>query len=182
MSIPTHYVLKIFTDNPSLRVEYETAKIKHNETIKPYLNNENVPFDAGVDLFVPEDLFIEPNSHSNKIHHGIHCSMIKRSPNECDRYVGYYLYLRSSTGSKTPLRLSNHVGIIDATYRGEIMALFDNITSDVEAEPWKLVQHQRVVQLCAPDLGYPIVIELVDSKDNLGITERGDGGFGSTGQ
>lgn len=180
MSMPTHYVLKIFAENPTLRAEYETARDKHNAMVQPYLDNQNVPFDAGFDLFIPEYVCLKSKSYSNKIRHGIHCSMVKRAPNDCDRDVGYYLYLRSSIGSKTPLRLSNHVGVIDATYRGEIMALFDNISSIVE--PWTLVQHQRVVQLCAPDLGYPIVVELVDSKDNLGITERGDGGFGSTGQ
>ena len=40
---------------------------------------------------------------------------------------GYYLYPRSSTGSKTPLRLSNSIGVIDSGYRGNLIACFDNI-------------------------------------------------------
>ena len=55
--------------------------------------------------------------------------------NGIEHYVGYYLYSRSSTGSKTPLRLSNSVGIIDSGYRGNIKACFDNINnSDFEPE------------------------------------------------
>ena len=42
-----------------------------------------------------------------------------------NNYVGFYLYMRSSTASKTPLRLANNVGIIDSGYRGNIKALFD---------------------------------------------------------
>ena len=42
--------------------------------------------------------------------------------------TAYYLYPRSSMGSKTPLRLSNSVGIIDAGYRGNIIGVVDNIS------------------------------------------------------
>ena len=84
--------------------------------------------------------------------------------------IGYYLYSRSSI-AKTGLRLANNVGIIDSGYRGNIMAYFDVIKND------NVEVHQRLVQICAPDLG-PFRIELVDSLDD---TERGEGGFGSTG-
>ena len=84
--------------------------------------------------------------------------------------IGYYLYARSSI-AKTGLRLANSVGIIDSGYRGNIMAYFDVIKNDT------VEVHQRLVQICAPDLG-PFKVELVDSLDE---TERGEGGFGSTG-
>ena len=82
----------------------------------------------------------------------------------------FYLYPRSSISS-TPLRLANSVGIIDSGYRGEIKACFDC------AEPYTLKKHQRVVQLCTPTLE-PMYVLVVNA---LSTTERGSGGFGSTG-
>ena len=88
-----------------------------------------------------------------------------------------YLYPRSSTGSKTPLRLSNSVGIIDAGYRGNITALFDNWSN----EDFTIKKADRVVQICAPNMTYPIYPIMVSSVEELGLTKRGSGGFGSTG-
>ena len=95
---------------------------------------------------------------------------VKGAMYENDLPIGYYLYARSSI-CKTGFRLANSVGIIDSGYRGNIMAYFDVIKND------NVEVHQSLVQICAPDLK-PFRIELVDSLDE---TERGDGGFGSTG-
>ena len=89
------------------------------------------------------------------------------------------MYPRSSTGTKTPLRLSNSVGIIDSGYRGNIISAFDNRSNTGEA--FKVVKGMRAVQICPPDLSYPIVVKLVESETELGVTNRGEGGFGSTG-
>ena len=86
---------------------------------------------------------------------------------------GFYLYPRSSTGSKTPLRLSNGTGIIDFEYRGEIIACVDNI-SDID---YHVSKGMRLFQLCSPDLS-PIVFKIAD---NLNSTSRSEGGYGSTG-
>ena len=191
-----HFLLKIFVNeerHPGLRMKYEAAKDAHNAKVMAYLEGKNVPFDAGFDLLLPTSTTVHAGAYSTKVPHGIHCEMlrvgdrlVKRDSDnlvfEADypgRSVGFYLYVRSSTGAKTPLRLSNHVGVIDATYRGEIMALFDNmnVSGDVECH-----EHQRLVQLCAPEISFPIFVELVSTKDALGVTERGEGGLGSTGQ
>ena len=95
---------------------------------------------------------------------------VKGAMYENDVPIGYYLYARSSI-SKTGFRLANSVGIIDSGYRGNIMAYFDVIKND------KVEVYQRLVQICAPDLK-AFKVELVDSLDE---TERGEGGFGSTG-
>ena len=76
-------------------------------------------------------------------------------------------------GAKTPLRLSNSVGIIDAGYRGNIMAIVDNLSS----EDFVIEENTRLFQLCSPILG-PISFEVVN---NLSETSRGSGGLGSTG-
>ena len=86
---------------------------------------------------------------------------------------GFYLYPRSSTGSKTPLRLSNGTGIIDFEYRGEIIACVDNISND----DYIAKKGVRLFQLCSPDLS-PIVFKITD---NLNSTSRSEGGYGSTG-
>jgi len=97
--------------------------------------------------------------------------------------VSYYLYLRSSTATKTPLRLANSVGIIDAGYRGPIVAVLDHLGLNSCNEPFVTEPFQRLVQLCPPNLSYPMCIRVVDTFEDLGgPTVRGAGGFGSTGQ
>ena len=98
-----------------------------------------------------------------------------------EKPVGYYLYPRSSTGTKTPLRLSNSVGIIDSGYRGNIIAAFDNRDSSNDGD-FKVEKGSRVVQICPPELSYPVLVEIVDNESDLGTTNRGEGGFGSTGK
>ena len=79
------------------------------------------------------------------------------------------------------MRLSNSVGIIDSGYRGNIIAAFDNRKEVGDGEGFTVERGMRVVQICPPDSGYPILVTLVDKEDDLGITNRGSGGFGSTG-
>jgi dUTPase len=100
------------------------------------------------------------------------------------RYFGYYLYPRSSI-VKTSLRLANSVGIIDSGYRGELIAVVDKHDS---SNDWKTVlkrdckQYDRLFQICSGDLS-PFLVEIVENESDLGlITERGCGGFGSTGR
>ena len=86
--------------------------------------------------------------------------------------TAYYLFPRSSI-SKTPLRMANSIGLIDGGYRGEIMAVCDNIKS----EAYMVEKGQRLFQLVATDSS-PIEYELVET---LEMSTRGIGGFGSTG-
>ena len=91
--------------------------------------------------------------------------------------IPYKLYPRSSMGSKTPLRLSNSVGIIDSGYRGNLMACIDN-KSKVDHN---IKLYERIVQIVAFN-GNPIFVELVENHEDLGLTTRGSNGFGSTGK
>ena len=91
--------------------------------------------------------------------------------------VPFMLMPRSSTGSKTPLRLSNSVGVIDSGYRGSICAYVDC----VKKQEVVISKYQRVFQIVSFS-GRPIYVELVDELTELGITERGSDGFGSTGK
>lgn len=126
--------------------------------------------DSGLDLFCPEEIVIEPGT-TRKIDLQIQCEAL--SDLDSDKNVSYYLYPRSSI-IKTPLRLSNSVGIIDAGYRGNIIACVDNIKNIA----FKIEKGSRLFQICGPTLE-PIVFRLVEELSN---TQRGSGGFGSTGQ
>ena len=119
--------------------------------------------DAGLDLFVVTEQTIEAGE-STLIHLQIACENSDDNP---------YLLMSRSSISKTPLRLSNSIGLIDAGYRGEIMAAVDNIKSEsITVSPG-----QRLFQLVAMD-GSPIHFQL---SNELSDTSRGKGGFGSTG-
>ena len=120
--------------------------------------------DAGLDLYVLENqIFIKGETKLIKL--GISC--------EPEDGRAYFLLPRSSI-SKTPLRLANSIGLIDAGYRGEIMAPCDNI-KDFE---YKVEKGQRLFQLVAADCS---AISYIIS-DELTETSRGSGGFGSTGK
>lgn len=126
--------------------------------------------DAGLDLYCTEDITIKPGE-SAKIDLKIQCEAFKTKTKKTN--TSYYLYPRSSI-SKTPLRMANSVGIIDAGYRGNIMMVVDNIKS----EEYTVKKGDRLCQICGPSLG-SIHMELVDK---LNETSRGSGGFGSTGK
>jgi dUTP pyrophosphatase len=167
-----------------LRSFYSDSLFKHNEAILPVLMGKNKTFDAGFDLICP-DMISAVAQKTTKFNHHIRCSMTKVITTsdtdgniETEHSVGYYLYPRSSTGTKTPLRLANSVGIIDSGYRGDIIAAFDNWMS----VDYVVDKGHRIVQLCPPDLSYPVWVVLVESIEDLGVSERGTGGFGSTGR
>ena len=136
-----------------------------NETAKDMYQNHGHfhEGDAGLDLYVLDELtFLPGETHLIKL--GISCQPLNGK--------AYYLFPRSSI-SKTPLRMSNSIGLIDGGYRGEIMAMCDNI----KTERHTVKKGQRLFQLVATDSS-PITYELTES---LEMTTRGEGGFGSTG-
>ena len=137
----------------------------HNDIAREFYRNHGYfhDGDAGLDLYVLEDLDFEPGE-TKAIKLGISC--------EPEDGIAYYLFPRSSI-SKTPLRMANSIGLIDGGYRGEIMAVCDNIKSVA----YTAEKGQRLFQLVAMD-NSPILYELVEE---LEMSTRGIGGFGSTG-
>ena len=89
----------------------------------------------------------------------------------------FTIHPRSSI-SKTPLMLANHTGIIDAGYRGSLIGAFRWLKTTTDTE-YVVEKYTRLVQICHPTL-CPIYVIIVN-EDELTTTERGDGGFGSTG-
>lgn len=145
-------------------------KVDNDELKEKYITTyTNVSGDAGIDLFVPETITIPAKQLGFKIDHLISCeATILNNP------VSYYLYPRSSMGGRTPLRMSNSVGIIDSGYRGRIIGMVDNISD----EDFVVEKGTRLFQICPPTLNNPINLNIVQE---LTETERGEGGIGSTG-
>lgn len=192
---PPSYVLKMFIMNKSSCLKADSNP-NYQELVKMFkekveAHNSKVRdskyADSGFDLMIPFDYSEHENGYTeNRISNvtfraplGVKCSMMSRFSGPC----GYYLYPRSSI-VKTPFRLSNSVGIIDSGYRGEIMAVVDNIdyaNNDMKACIRKyMTPMTRMFQICSPTLE-PFLVEIVDTEEVLGSTERGNGGFGSTG-
>ncbi len=162
-------VLKIRISDPSddLRDVYLKAVTSHNNKI---LSSSDC-VDAGFDLFVPRSQTMNQGA-VNKVDFGIQCSAQIVTDNGKMYNTGYYMYPRSSL-SKTKLRLANSVGIIDSGYRGNLIGMFDALGE------YSVLQNDKLLQICAPGL-LPIVVEIVDDLGEQ--TQRGAGGFGSTGR
>jgi dUTP pyrophosphatase len=83
---------------------------------------------------------------------------------------------RSSLGKKG-LILPHSIGTIDSDYRGELFVLMTWIGKD---ESYKIIEGERIAQLLISPI--PEVYFTEVNIENLGKTERGNGGFGSTGK
>ena len=89
--------------------------------------------------------------------------------------LGFEIQVRPRSGLalKTPLFLCNSPGTIDSDYRGEVKILMGNLS----ARPYAVRHGERIAQI----LLAPITQAVFELTDELNPTERGTGGFGSTG-
>ena len=156
-------------DNDNLRNFYRNRIDDHNQKVFT-----DKYADSGFDLGLPQDFTVD-KQFGFKIPLAVHCSMYK----EDGTPQGFSLLPRSSI-VKTPLRLSNSVGVIDRGYRGQVMAVVDNLKYNSESR-LRLNSLERYFQIVHPSYN-PFKVVLVDNKDDLGFTSRGEGGFGSTGR
>jgi dUTP pyrophosphatase len=150
-------------------------KLKPNAVIPTYAKDG----DAGMDLVATEIIKDTPE----QITYGTGIAMEIR-----DGFVGL-VFPRSSI-RKTGLQLSNSVGVIDSGYRGELQATFNKLfgsermydevkasdVSDIDTNDFYKVG-DRIAQIMI--IPHP-PIEFVEAEE-LSNTERGEGGFGSTG-
>lgn len=84
------------------------------------------------------------------------------------------IYARSSMGAKRGLAPANKVGVIDSDYRGEVMVALHNHGSEAQT----VAHGERIAQL----LITPVLTPAYEEAEDLSDTERGRGGFGSTGR
>lgn len=121
--------------------------------------------DAGIDLALKHDLTVPVGAH--KVGDtGVHVAIPRG-------YVGM-VFVRSSTGIKKHLVLSNGTGIVDSGYRGQIKLSLHN-TGDQ-------TQHIAAGDYIAQLVVIPIATNNIAEVRDLGDTERGTNGIGSSGQ
>jgi dUTP pyrophosphatase len=141
----------------------------YNGTVQAYLAKPFGERDAGVDAFCEADVSAAAGE-TGKLSLGCRAAVYD-TERKCFR--AYWLLPRSSI-SKTPLRMSNSVGLIDAGYRGVLLGVVD-FRNDYTAK-----KGERYFQITAPDLLPFKAVHIVDEIPG-GSTMRGEGGFGSTG-
>ena len=154
---------------PTYNVKICSNGIVTQPLYEEQIKKGNSKKDSGIDLFCPKTVQIQ-SGEIKLIDMEVKCAVYKNGE-PCP----YYMYSRSSTPIKYGLILGNSVGIIDCGYRGNLMASFYN----TKKEPVTISQGTRLVQICMPNLSYDFTRKLVDKLDS---TERGEGGFGSTGK
>jgi dUTP pyrophosphatase len=149
--------------NTPIKIPAVTVKIKKlsEDAVIPSYSKSG---DAGMDLTITKE--IENTSFSVTYGFGIALEIPRG-------YVGL-VFPRSSIRNQE-LILSNSVGVIDSGYRGEIQATFKK-TNGLDSLKYKVGERGAQIVI----MPYPN-IELIEFKD-LGNTERGSDGFGSTGQ
>lgn len=150
----------------TLNIKFDKVHAEYLKT--KYLVSEQYVSDVGFDLYLPYDVIIEPYE-TKFINLQISIEYIKNGIN-----YGFCLCPRSSI-SKTKIRLANSIGIIDPSYRGNIIAAVDNISNTIQ----ELKQGERYFQLIFMQMDK---LNNVNIVNDLSITERGSNGFGSTGK
>jgi dUTP pyrophosphatase len=165
MSITSHPTLHLYVNEieTNLYNLYKNQVEIHNQMI----DSSNTP-DSGFDLLFPCDNTI-PDHCGKLIKLGIKAEMVNTSLIN----LPFQLYARSSI-YKTPLILANNVGIIDSGYRGELMAAFRSFSPNYTIE-----KNTRLLQICLPSL-QPFYVKLKQISE-ISSSQRGEGGFGSTG-
>lgn len=173
-NLPNYAILYISTDNTELYKKYIELSSNHNNK----LMSSEYP-DSGVDIYVPDDITFDKHFESKFVNMQIKTKMVYYdSSKKTSLNCGFYSYPRSSL-SKTDLMLANHTGIIDSGYRGNLIGAFRWLPSNTDDTTYTIIKHTRLLQICHPSL-CPVYISVVDEIDDN--TERGSGGFGSTGK
>ena len=122
---------------------------------------------AGADIYACLDAPLTIAPHETVM---VHTGLAMEIPEGCAGLI----YARSGLACKRNLAPANKVGVVDSDYRGEFMiALHSHGTTSQTIEP-----KERIAQLVIT----PYIVGQFEVVDELDTTERGAGGFGSTGR
>ena len=145
-------------DNPYVGIEL----LQENAKLPTYAHDG----DQGADIYCPETTVIPANARGFMVHTGLKLLIP----------FGWAIAIRPRSGmsKNTPLRISNSPATIDQQYRGEICILFDNLSD----KPYEIKEGERIAQFIL-EKNYHANYTQVDSVEP--DTERGEGGFGSSG-
>lgn len=137
-------------------------KLRPNAVLPTYGSGEA----AGADLYacLEEAVVVEPGRTA-----WIPTGIAMEIPKGCAGLV----YARSGLACKKGLAPANKVGVIDSDYRGEITVVLHNHGSEAQT----VSSGERIAQMVITPVLTPAYVEAEDLTD----TDRGQGGFGSTG-
>lgn len=121
--------------------------------------------DAGLDLHAAEDIVLKPFERA-----AVSCGIALGLP---EGFAGFVLP-RSGLAAKHGISIVNAPGLIDSNYRGEIKAVLVNLDPK---ESFAIAHGDRIAQLVI----MPVPSVVLNESDELTQTERGAGGFGSSG-
>ncbi len=146
-----------------MKFEVRIKKLRENAVVPTY-GSECA---AGADLYAAIDEPVTVEAGETKL---IPTGLAFEIP---EGYAGF-VYARSGLASKRNLAPANKVGVIDSDYRGEVMTALHNHGK----EPQTVEAGERIAQMViAPCITADFIL-----SDTLDDTERGEGGFGSTGR
>ncbi|BDF58123.1 deoxyuridine 5'-triphosphate nucleotidohydrolase [Christensenellaceae bacterium] len=147
-------------------MEKQAVNIKklHEQAVIPTYGSEH---SAGADLYacIDEDMIIQPGETRL-----VPTGLAMEIP------VGFagLIYARSGLATKRGLAPANKVGVIDSDYRGEILVSLYNHSPEAQM----VTSGERIAQLVLT----PVLAVHFCEVEELCATQRGDGGFGSTGK
>ena len=133
---------------------------------------------AGVDLFSSDNVHVEQTPQF--IPFGIIARMLKvqrdvrGTSNDYLKTDSHFWLRPRSSIYKSGLMMANSTGVIDKSYRGELKAPVWSMTGNSS-----VTRGDRLFQIVAPDMGWIRIVRIVNSMPS---TDRGEGGFGSTGK
>jgi len=146
-----------------MKQQVNVKKLNKDAVIPTY----GTEFSAGADLYacIKEKVIINPGE-TVMIHTGIAVEIP----------IGYagLVYARSGLASKKGLAPANKVGVVDADYRGELMVALHNHS----LKPAEIEKGERIAQMVLTPF---LAAEFLEATE-LSDTQRGSGGFGSTGK
>jgi dUTP pyrophosphatase len=164
----------------SLSHWYELEILPLSESVQPFYplatynrSEEN----AGFDVYCAADVSVQRTVEFIPL--GIVARLLKVEPmphggsNDVLKTDSHFWLAPRSSIYKSGLVMANSVGVIDKSYRGELKAPVWSMTGDSAVRTG-----ERWFQIVAPDMGWIRHVRVVDS---LPETQRGSGGFGSTG-
>jgi dUTP pyrophosphatase len=145
-----------------MTIRIAIARLSHGEGLP--LPSYATPGAAGMDVVAAEDLDLLPGQR-----HAVATGFKVAIPH------GYEIQVRPRSGLafKHGISVPNTPGTIDSDYRGELKILLINHGS----EPFAVRRGERIAQLVPA----AVTLAAFDELDELCETERGAGGFGSTG-
>lgn len=145
-------------------MEIKIKKVRENAKIPQFATSGA----AGMDLYacIDEKITLEPQKLA-MIPTGIAVELP-------DSSAAAFVYARSGLGVKHGICLANGVGVVDSDYRGEVCVGLCNVSD----KPYTIEPSERIAQMVIA----PVIVPKITVTDELSDTERGEGGFGSTGR